>query len=292
MTIRPVGVYPNDPLDYTGIKVPVVPVVGANRDPNDNDNKYTLMTEWLNEATQTWFKLVGFNTGLPVWVTVESAVGGILPVNEGGTGDATLTLHGVLIGEGTNPVNVTAAGTDGQVLTANTGADPAFANIGTKSGLTAHGVLIAEGAGAFAATSAGTAGQILVSGGPSADPTWTSGFTTGTVQTTDATPTDLITFDCGATAGVYTFSVEVSGYASVGAGTPLGVGYTLVGTIRTDGAAATFIDQQVDAFEEGAMSACAGTLTTSGNNAVVQVTGVAAYTINWSARLINVFAHA
>lgn len=85
---------------------------------------------------------------------------------------ATYTAHGVLIGEGTSSIAATAAGTDGQVLTANTGADPAFAAIGTKSGLTAHGVLLAEGAGAFVATAAGATGEALM-GNTGADPTYT-----------------------------------------------------------------------------------------------------------------------
>jgi len=82
---------------------------------------------------------------------------------------ATYTAHGVLIGEGTSSIVATAAGTDGQVLTGNTGADPSFSAIGTKSGLTAHGVVLAEGAGAFAATSAGTSGQVFTSAGASVD---------------------------------------------------------------------------------------------------------------------------
>jgi hypothetical protein len=48
------------------------------------------------------------------------------PVVEGGTGAQTLTQYGVLVGEGTSAVSSTAAGTSGQVLTANTGADPTF----------------------------------------------------------------------------------------------------------------------------------------------------------------------
>lgn len=87
---------------------------------------------------------------------------------------ATYTAHGVLIGEGTSSIVATTPGTDGQVLTGNTGADPSFATIGTKSGLTAHGVIIGEGTSAFAATAAGTAGQLLTSGGASADPVWTT----------------------------------------------------------------------------------------------------------------------
>jgi hypothetical protein len=50
-----------------------------------------------------------------------------VPVNKGGTGAATLTAHGVVIGNGTSAVNVTGAGTAGQVLTSNgASADPTF----------------------------------------------------------------------------------------------------------------------------------------------------------------------
>lgn len=46
----------------------------------------------------------------------------------GGTGAASLTDHGVLLGSGTGAVSVTAAGTSGQVLTSGgSGADPDWA---------------------------------------------------------------------------------------------------------------------------------------------------------------------
>ena len=48
------------------------------------------------------------------------------PVVEGGTGDQTLAVHGVLIGNAASAINVTVAGTTGQVLTGVTGADPTF----------------------------------------------------------------------------------------------------------------------------------------------------------------------
>lgn len=48
-------------------------------------------------------------------------------VNKGGTGAATFTDGGVLVGNGTNAVQATSAGTSGQVLTSNgTGVDPTF----------------------------------------------------------------------------------------------------------------------------------------------------------------------
>jgi hypothetical protein len=56
-----------------------------------------------------------------------SALPDPVTVAHGGTGDVTLTAHGVLIGEGTSAVAATSAGTSGQVLTSNgASADPTF----------------------------------------------------------------------------------------------------------------------------------------------------------------------
>jgi len=52
---------------------------------------------------------------------------GVVGVANGGTGQSTLGANGVLIGEGTNPVDVTGAGTSGQALISNgAGNDPTF----------------------------------------------------------------------------------------------------------------------------------------------------------------------
>ena len=56
----------------------------------------------------------GLVTSGPISLTTDMS--GILPVPNGGTGVTTLNNHGVLIGQGTNPVAVTATGTSGQVL--------------------------------------------------------------------------------------------------------------------------------------------------------------------------------
>ncbi len=60
-------------------------------------------------------------------------------VAHGGTGDVTLTNHGVMLGQGTSAVVVTAAGTNGQVLIGGTGVDPAFATIAGTQGVTLTG---------------------------------------------------------------------------------------------------------------------------------------------------------
>lgn len=80
----------------------------------------------------------GLTTGGTVTLggSVTLALSVPVTVSNGGTGDTTLTAHGVLVGEGTSAVNVTAAGTNGQVLIAATGADPAFATVAGTQGVT------------------------------------------------------------------------------------------------------------------------------------------------------------
>jgi hypothetical protein len=51
-------------------------------------------------------------------------------VAQGGTGVATLAAHGLVIGEGTSNVAVTATGTTGQCFIGQTGADPIWGSCG------------------------------------------------------------------------------------------------------------------------------------------------------------------
>lgn len=118
---------------------------------------------------------------------------------------------------------------------------------------------------------------------------------TGSVTTTGAVTAAVVTFPLGAVAGVYTVDVTVAGYAKTGVGSPLGAGFTIVGAVRTTGAAATLIPSQVvDHFEEGALSASASMLAVSANNLLVNVTGVsdgaAGFVIDWTAFMTYTFA--
>ena len=78
--------------------------------------------------------LVTPNLGVPSFATLTSATGlpiiagttGTLSVARGGTGATTLTSNGVVYGNGTGAVGVTAVGTDGQVLVGNTGGAPSW----------------------------------------------------------------------------------------------------------------------------------------------------------------------
>lgn len=155
---------------YEGVNV-LVPVGGwqvirSKRDPTTSDKKYPVASLWINTVLSNIWIL----TSPPGnWTQLINAGSFILPVANGGTGVATLTAHGVLIGEGTSPVAVTSAGTTGQVLIGSTGADPAFGALGVNSGLTVHGVLLGENNSAIVASAAGTSGQVFTSGGAGAD---------------------------------------------------------------------------------------------------------------------------
>lgn len=104
----------------------------------------------------------------------------------------------------------------------------------------------------------------------------------GTVTTNDAVPTTAFTLALGATPGTYTFDLRAAGFD---AANNLSVGYTLVTAVRTTGAASVLVvpigSQMLDEFEEAALNSADFYVDVAGNNALLQVVGVAAHTINW-----------
>ena len=132
---------------------------------------------WLYGGGGNWIEIatsagdVTSVTGTANQILASPTTGAVVLSLIGPYTPATYTAHGVLVGEGTSSIVATAVGTNGQVLTGNTGADPAFAALGTNSGLTAHGVLLGEGNSAIAATAVGTTGQVLT-GNSAADPSF------------------------------------------------------------------------------------------------------------------------
>ena len=111
----------------------------------------------------TWFQtLTAFLPGFP------------LAVADGGTGDSTLTAHGVLIGEGTNPVAAVAPPVNSGIpLIGQAGADPVFGAALVPGGgtgqtiLTANDILIGNGTSAVAFLAPGSAGNLPISNGTS-----------------------------------------------------------------------------------------------------------------------------
>lgn len=105
----------------------------------------------------------------------------------------------------------------------------------------------------------------------------------GTGSTSGAVTDDLITVALGGSAGVYRFEVYCMGFEST---TPAGVGFTLRGSARTTGAAASVFDiPDVDIDVEAALTGSDIELVASANNIIVRVTGVAALDIDWAASM-------
>ncbi len=103
----------------------------------------------------------------------------------------------------------------------------------------------------------------------------------GTATIVGAVTGDLITFDLGAVAAVYRFEFDVAG---IDTGTDDGVGYSVDASVRTDGAAATVIQEpNIDSDEDASLTGASIDIVASGNNAILRPTGVAGQTINYSA---------
>ena len=101
----------------------------------------------------------------------------------------------------------------------------------------------------------------------------------GTTTTVGAVTSTAVTLPLGATPGTYTLDVAIAGFDAVN---NLSIGYTLVGAVRTTGAAAVLIaGQALDEFEEVALAAADAVIFSGANDALINVLGVAGHTINW-----------
>jgi alkaline phosphatase len=112
--------------------------------------------------------------------------------------------------------------------------------------------------------------------------TWTlDNYSNQTATTSDAVPNVTMTIPLGAVAGVYTVDVNVSAYNVTDSAA---AGFSLFGTVKTNGAVGTLVglpDKIVN--NEVAMATSDANIIVSGNNMVIQVTGIAAKVINWRA---------
>ncbi len=159
-------------------------------------------------------------------IPLGTAITGVLPVANGGTGDSNLTTHGVLIGEGTNMVNVTAAGTAYYPLLSNGSADPTYQLLPLGSSVT--GILPVANGGTNSA-SAGIAAFNNITG-------YTASGATGTTSTNlvfSTSPT-LITPALGTpSAIVLTNATGTASALNIGGTAPAGslTGTTLNSTV-------------------------------------------------------------
>jgi hypothetical protein len=103
---------------------------------------------------------------------------------------------------------------------------------------------------------------------------------TGSVTTVGLTTSTLITFT-PSVIGTYSFEMRIAAYNTTSS---LGAGASIFGAIRFDGVNTNVCDlfDEIN-NDEGAMSATDISVTSAGANMLLQVTGYAAQTINWSA---------
>ncbi len=103
---------------------------------------------------------------------------------------------------------------------------------------------------------------------------------TGSVTTTNATPTTLASLSLGATPGVYLVEGDLTAYDVTDTA---GASYTFVAAAITNGVAATEIGvENKNVFEQVAMATADFNVGVTGNNAFIEVIGIAGKTINWN----------
>lgn len=104
-----------------------------------------------------------------------------------------------------------------------------------------------------------------------------------TTQTTDATPENIITLPLSASPGSYHFRAYLSCLNTTDS---LGAAYTIEGCIRTDGTDTTLcgVPDKIVNEEAGMAGADADAIAggVGDNNLYIQITGIAAKTIEWT----------
>lgn len=102
---------------------------------------------------------------------------------------------------------------------------------------------------------------------------------TGTATSVNASTEDIVTFTLVATDACYRFEFFITGRDTA---TGEGVGYTMFASARTDGAAATVVATPfLDNDEDASLITATVGMIASGNDVILQVTGVAGQTITY-----------
>ncbi len=101
---------------------------------------------------------------------------------------------------------------------------------------------------------------------------------TGSVTTSDATPTTIASFSLDAVATVYTFDIQIACFNSTDIN---GDGYFISGTARTDGVTATLCGTPDKIVNEEVIDTADANMIVSGNTVIIQATGIAGKTHRW-----------
>ena len=220
-----------------------------------------------------------------------------LPVASGGTGAATLTDGGVLLGSGTGAVTALGQATNGQLVIGSTGADPVLATLTGGSNITVTNTagaieIAATGLGSGTVQSVSGTGTVngitLSSDGDSVNPTLTLGGTLGSIEnsqlTNDSVTIGTTEIDLGATAASLAGLTTVSATSFSGSFNGDGSGLTgLVSTLALSGSTGTgVVNLKTQALSivagEGIDTVASGqSITISGEDASSANKGIASF---------------
>lgn len=106
----------------------------------------------------------------------------------------------------------------------------------------------------------------------------------GQVNTSDATPTTILTLPLGAAAAVYSLEGFATAKTAVSGD---GSSYFFYASFKTDGVTASEIGTDYPTFFEDTVFNATGntTASASGGNVIIQVTGIAGTVVHWDAVL-------
>ena len=156
---------------------------------NTSAGAFSTTVQSSNSASAAWtltlpttagtanYVLTTNGSGASSWsqVSLTAGVTGILPAANGGTGNSSNTLHGVLLGNAGNAINSTSAGSAGQLLSSGgASADPTWTTATFPSTASSAGTILRADGTNWAASTATypattSAGTVLVSSSANAE---------------------------------------------------------------------------------------------------------------------------
>lgn len=111
---------------------------------------------------------------------------------------------------------------------------------------------------------------------------------TGSVTTTNATPTTLVSLSLGSIPGTYYVAGDLIAYNTTDSIFPdsIGAAYSFSGAATTNGVTAFELgSDEKDIFEDPSMESCDFNIGVTGNSAFIEVIGISGKSINWSCLL-------
>lgn len=304
MAVRDFKKTGRNPLAYVGVNAYSPPNIKSyDRAPTTDDYKgFFIGDMWIDESAtpRNVYLLASKANNSGTWLVTSSSIATPISVSDGGTGRTTLTDGAVLVGDGTNPIELVGPGTDGQLLIGATLASPAWADL-TSSGGTititpgANTLNIEAGAAvpiqfdADAGSAVPAVGVLTVSGG-----TGVSTSATGSTVTIDASVDVATTYDTDSGSATPAANViTIAGGAGIdtsGAGSTvtIDVAASVATSYVTDSGTATPAANVINVVGAGtaSTSASGSTITISASGSGSSVSAFNAYSstadTNWT----------